>query len=133
MAFSSISFLYYFLPVVLLLYFMVPFKANNFVLLISSLFFYFYGEPVYLFLMVAVSFTGYIHGLWINRSRNGRYAKISLISSVLTCLAPLLFFKYTDFAIKKYQQIVRTGYTPDKNRSAYRHKLFYLSDSVLYD
>jgi len=105
MAFSSISFLYYFLPVVLLLYFMVPFKAKNFVLLISSLFFYFYGEPVYLFLMVAVSFTGYIHGLWINRSRNGRYAKISLISSVLTCLAPLLFFKYTDFAIKNINKL----------------------------
>ena len=100
MVFSSISFLYYFLPLVLLLYFLAPRRAKNLVLLISSLFFYFCGEPVYLFLMIAVTFSGYLHGLWINRAKDGRYAKVSLISSIFFGVAPLLFFKYTDFAIK---------------------------------
>ena len=49
MVFSSITFLYYFLPIVLLIYFIVPSKFRNLVLLISSLFFYFYGEPRYIF------------------------------------------------------------------------------------
>ncbi|HEY8421503.1 MAG TPA: MBOAT family O-acyltransferase [Thermoclostridium sp.] len=100
MVFSSINFLYYFLPVVFLLYFTVPSRAKNLVLLVSSLFFYFYGEPVYLILMIAVSFSGYLHGLWINRAKDGRYAKLSLISSLFFGLAPLLYFKYTDFLIK---------------------------------
>lgn len=100
MVFSSISFLCYFLPVVLLLYFIVPLRAKNIVLLISSLFFYFYGEPVYLLLMISVSYSGYVHGLWINRAIGGRYAKFSLISSIFFGVSPLLFFKYTDFAIK---------------------------------
>ena len=55
MLFSSISFLYYFLPAVLVLYFLVPFKFKNLVLLAASLFFYFYGEPVYVILMVVSS------------------------------------------------------------------------------
>jgi len=100
MVFSSINFLFYFLPVVLLLYFTVPFKVKNLVLLISSLFFYFYGEPVYLVLMIAVSLSGYLHGLWINKAKNGRYAIFSLISSLFFGLAPLLYFKYTDFIIR---------------------------------
>ncbi|NLX76022.1 MAG: MBOAT family protein [Clostridiaceae bacterium] len=99
MVFSSISFLYYFLPAVLLVYFMVPRRAKNLVLLVSSLFFYFCGEPVYLLLMIAVTLSGYLHGLWINRAKNGRYAKLSLISSIFFITAPLLFFKYTGFAI----------------------------------
>lgn len=105
MVFSSISFLYYFLPVVLLAYFMVPCRIKNLVLLISSLFFYFYGEPVYLLLMVAVSLAGYLHGLWINKAKNGRYAKLSLISSVFFCVSPLLFFKYTNFVIKNINSV----------------------------
>jgi len=105
MVFSSISFLYYFLPVVLLFYFIVPFKSKNLVLLVSSLIFYFCGEPVYLFLMLAVSLSGYLHGLWINRAKNGRYAKISLISSVFSCVAPLLVFKYADFVSENINRL----------------------------
>ena len=51
MLFSSVEFLYYFLPVTLILYFAVPFKLKNLVLLVASLFFYFYGEPIYMLMM----------------------------------------------------------------------------------
>ena len=59
--------------------------------------FYFCGEPVYLFLMIAVTFSGYLHGLWINRAKDGRYAKV-LSPPFLVCTFAV--FKYTDFAIK---------------------------------
>ena len=65
--FSSISFLFYFLPIVLILYFAVPFKLKNLVLLLSSLFFYFYGEPIYGFLMIGTILSAYIHGLLIGK------------------------------------------------------------------
>ena len=97
MVFSSITFLYYFLPLVLVLYFLAPYKFKNFVLLSSSLLFYFYGEPVYTVLLVISCVSGYLHGLWIERAKKGRYAKVSLISSVITSVGGLVFFKYTDF------------------------------------
>lgn len=59
MLFSSISFLYYFLPIVILLYFLVPFKFKNFILLLTSLFFYAWGEPVYVIAMIVVSLIGW--------------------------------------------------------------------------
>ena len=82
MLFSSISFLYYFLPVVLILYFIVPFKFKNFVLLIASLFFYFYGEPIYTLLMLATTISSYIHGLLIGYFRDTKWGKVFLVSSV---------------------------------------------------
>ena len=69
MLFSSIPFLYYFLPLVIALYFIVPFKVKNLVLLIFSLFFYFYGEPVYVLLMLASCLSSYVHGLLIGKTR----------------------------------------------------------------
>lgn len=99
MLFSSISFIYYFLPIVIMLYFLVPFKFKNFVLLISSLFFYFYGEPLYTILMIVSCFSGYLHGLWIDKSRKSRYAKLPLICSIAFSIGILLYFKYADFLI----------------------------------
>jgi alginate O-acetyltransferase complex protein AlgI len=99
MLFSSISFLYYFLPAVLILYFLSPWKMKNIVLLVASLIFYFCGEPAYSVLMVASIISGYLHGLWIDRARGSRYAKIPLISSVVFSIGLLMFFKYTDFFI----------------------------------
>ncbi|WP_313165203.1 MBOAT family O-acyltransferase [Sedimentibacter sp.] len=100
MLFSSISFIYYFLPMVLLLYFLVPFRFKNLILLVSSLFFYFYGEPIYSILMIASSLSGYLHGLWINKTRKSRYAKIPLICSIAFSIGILLYFKYADFFIE---------------------------------
>ncbi len=105
MLFSSISFLYYFLPVVIILYFLVPFKCKNLVLLLASLFFYFYGEPVYVFLMIASTVSAYIHGLLIGKFEGTKWAKVFMISSVSIGLSALLFFKYTDFFIGNVNSI----------------------------
>ena len=108
MLFSSISFLYYFLPAVLVLYFLVPFKFKNLVLLAASLFFYFYGEPVYVVLMVVSSLSAYIHGLLIDRLRATKWSKVFAVSSVIVGLSGLLFFKYTDFFITNTNSIFGT-------------------------
>ena len=100
MLFSSVSFLYYFLPVTLALYFLMPARFRNLVLLTASLFFYFYGEPVYLAVMVFSILAGYLHGLWIYGFRSKRLRKLPLVSSVVFLLGNLLFFKYSDFFIK---------------------------------
>ena len=99
MLFSSISFLYYFLPLVLIFYFIVPFRFKNAVLLLFSLIFYFYGEPVYTFLMLGSTLSAYIHGLLIHKYRDTKLSKVFLWSSVTTSLLALGFFKYADFFI----------------------------------
>lgn len=98
MLFSSLTFLFMFLPVVLTGYYLLPAKAKNIWLLLSSLFFYFYGEPKYLFLMLSVIFISYIFGLLIEKFK-GTKRKIALAANVVLCLLALLFFKYTDFFI----------------------------------
>ena len=97
MVFSSISFLYYFLPAVLAVYFLVPWKWKNGVLLIASLFFYGWGEPKLLALMVFTIVLFYICGLAIARSekRKKLWLSISVVISVLL----LGLFKYADFFI----------------------------------
>ena len=67
MIFSSITFLFYFLPIVLLIYYLSPKKYKNIVLLISSLIFYFYGEPKYTLLMIFSIVSTYIFGILINK------------------------------------------------------------------
>ena len=99
MLFSSIPFLYYFLPVVFALYFALPKKLRNLVLLVSSLFFYFYGEPKYIVLLVFSSLMDYTISLIINRNRGKKAAKRALMCSVTVNLLILLFFKYSDFII----------------------------------
>lgn len=100
MLFSSIPFLYYFLPVVLLLYFLAPKKLKNSVLLLFSLFFYGWGEPRYVVWMVLAIFAGYGFGLLIARFRHKpKLAKLLLILSVSSSLAMLGYFKYADFFI----------------------------------
>ena len=105
MVFSSISFLYYFLAVFLGLYFIVPKKFKNSILLVSSLLFYFYGEPSYILIMLLSIVSGYLHGLWIDYKRNTPSAKVALISSIVVSGGFLLFFKYTNFFIKNINQI----------------------------
>ena len=99
MLFSSVTFLYFFLPTVLALYFLAPRRCKNAVLLIASLVFYAYGEPRLVALMLASVLSGYVHGLLIERFRGTRAGKAFLISSVCFSLAPLLVFKYADFFI----------------------------------
>lgn len=114
MLFSSISFLYYFLPAVMILYFIVPFKFKNLILLVASLFFYFYGEPIYVILMVVSTLSAYIHGLLIGKFEGTKWAKVFMISSVAVGLAGLLFFKYTDFFIGNVNSIFNSNIEPLK-------------------
>lgn len=102
MVFSSLLFLFLFLPVVLVLYFAVPRRFRNGVLLTVSLFFYAWGEPVYVLLMIATILIDWVHGLLIERFQNrgdGRKAKIAVVSAIIINLGMLAFFKYTDFFI----------------------------------
>ena len=108
MLFSSISFLYLFLPV-LLVYYVVPRSWRNHVLLIASVFFYFVGEPVYVLLLVVSSLSDFFHSLYIESHRGTRGAKIALISSIAINLGMLGFFKYTDFLIGAVNGLLGTA------------------------
>ena len=110
MLFSGATFLYAFLPVVLLLYAIAPgVKAKNYVLLIASLVFYFFGEPVYVLLLVFSSISDWLHSVYIEKHRGERKAKIALISSIVINLGMLGFFKYTDFLIGTVNAILGTS------------------------
>ena len=97
MVFSSITFLFYFLPIVLVIYYLVPFKAKNIILMISSLIFYFYGEPIYTLLMIFSIIYSYIFGLLIDKYRNK--SKIFLGCFLSISLGMLIYFKYFNFLI----------------------------------
>jgi len=105
MLFSGIPFLFYFLPIVLIIYFIVPHKAKNIVLLISSLFFYGWGESKYVFLMLFIIAIGYILGLLIEKYRKQKSGKIFLTLAVLTDVAVLGYFKYADFFIDNFNAV----------------------------
>ena len=99
MLFSSIPFLYYFLPLTLLCYFLAPRRAKNAVLLFFSLIFYAWGEPKYVLFMVASILQGYLFGRLVEkyRTKNPRRSKLFLTASVLFSLLLLGYCKYTDF------------------------------------
>ena len=105
MLFSSIPFLYYFLPCVLLLYFLAPKKLKNAVLLLSSLVFYAWGEPIYVLLMISSVVSGYILGLLIEKFRAKPLGSVFLIASVVISLGLLVYFKYADFFIANFNAV----------------------------
>lgn len=105
MLFSSISFLYYFLPVTVLLYFLVPRKLKNAVLLLSSLVFYGWGEPKYLILMVFTIGQGYVFGRMMEGSAEARKKKLLLGASCLVCLGLLAYFKYAGFFLESFHAV----------------------------
>lgn len=98
MIFSSIPFLYYFLPLALLLCYLVPSRARNAFLLLASLVFYAWGEPKYLPVMAAATALGYGFGLATQRFR--RFRKPLLVLSIVSSLGFLLYFKYADFFLE---------------------------------
>lgn len=100
MLFSSIVFLFTFLPVVLILYYLLPVRFRNVILLLASLVFYAWGEPVYLFLMLLSILFNYFSGLDIARNlQDKRAAKRSLVFNLIINLAVLGFFKYEGFVL----------------------------------
>lgn len=106
MLFSSIPFLFYFLPCVLILYLIAPKCLKNTVLLLSSLVFYAWGEPRYVIWMLLAITLGYIFGLLIERFKEKkRISKLFMILSVASSLAMLGYFKYVDFFIGNFNAI----------------------------
>lgn len=106
MLFSSIPFLFYFLPCVLILYLITPKCLKNTVLLLSSLVFYAWGEPRYVIWMLLAITLGYIFGLLIERFKEKkRISKLFMILSVASSLAMLGYFKYVDFFIGNFNAI----------------------------
>lgn len=105
MLFSSISFLYYFLPGVLLVYFLMPWKGKNAVLLLASLIFYGWGEPKLLGLMVFTILLFYCCGLAIGAAREQKSKRLWLTVSVVISLLLLGLFKYADFFISSFNAV----------------------------
>lgn len=123
MVFSSLTFLFLFLPAVLLVYYCVPSFQNkakaygffsshvlrNLVLFLFSLLFYAWGEPVYVVLMIFSTLVDYFHGMMVDRFRGTKKAKIALISSVVINLGLLCVFKYSDFVIANINALLGTS------------------------
>ena len=105
MLFSSIPFLYYFLTAVILLYAVMPKKLKNYVLLFSSLFFYGWGGPSYLILMITSIILGYIYGLLIEKTKGTKASKGFVILSIVTSIGFLGYFKYADFFIENFNAV----------------------------
>ena len=105
MLFSSIPFLYYFLPAVLIVYFAVPKTLKNAVLLLSSLIFYGWGEPKYVVLMIATIAAFYFCGLGIGSAKSGKTKKIWLIASIIIGIVLLTVFKYADFFLQSFAAV----------------------------
>ncbi len=108
MVFSSISFLYYFLPITLLLYFIVPKKIKNFVLLLASLFFYFYGEPRYIIVLIFSCIFNYYYGKWMEKTTNP-LRKYLLIINLVINFGILFYFKYFNFFLDNINHLFNTN------------------------
>ncbi|MFR8548138.1 MAG: MBOAT family O-acyltransferase [Lachnospiraceae bacterium] len=113
MIFSSLLFLFRFLPAVLIVYYIVPRSIRNLVLLLFSLLFYAWGEPVYILLMLVSILVSYAGGIVVDgqkkKGNEGR-AKAALIVSSVISLSLLGFFKYADFAINTVNGLTGAGF-----------------------
>ncbi len=110
MLFSSIPFLYYFLPIVMIVYFALPkIYLKNTWLFFASMFFYAWGEPKHAVLMLAAITFGYVYGLLIEKFRGTKWSKFFLILAVLTYVGMFGYFKYTDFFIENINAL--TGFS----------------------
>lgn len=96
MIFSSISFLFFFLPILLLIYYIFPCKYRNYILLIFSLIFYYFGEKEYVILLILSCFINYLFGLLISKYKN----KLFLILGITINLGILVYYKYTNFLLQ---------------------------------
>ena len=104
MLFSSIPFLYYFLPITLILYYVVPKSVKNVVILLASLVFYGWGEPSYVFLMAGSIVMGYIAGILLEKIKKTPLKKVVLITALVISLGLLAYFKYANFFIVNFNK-----------------------------
>lgn len=113
MVFSCIPFLFFFLPLCLILYYAVPFSWKNGILLIFSLIFYAWGEPLYILLMLFSTALDYTNGRLMERFGTTRGRRIFfLCCSICINLSILAFFKYADFAILTINGLLGTQFAP---------------------
>ena len=107
MVFSSLTFLFLFLPITLLIYYIVPGRFKNFVALLASIFFYAWGEPVYVFLMVLSILFNYFSGIDIENNWDVHgLARRKLIFAVVVNVLILTFFKYYGFLIESFNAVM---------------------------
>ena len=114
MVFSSLLFLFRFLPVFLLCYFLAPGKFRNGILFFGSLIFYGWGEPVYITLLLFSTLVDFYHGKLVDQMKTkgkSRAAKCVVASSVAVNMALLIVFKYTDFLIGSFNSLSGAGLT----------------------
>lgn len=115
MLFSSIPFLFYFLPFALVLYAVTPKRLKNAVLVLESVIFYAWGEPKYILLMVTTVFAGYGFGLLMEyRKKKGQGSLDVFVLSVICVLASLGYFKYTGFILESVNKVAKTAITIPK-------------------
>ncbi len=114
MLFSSLTFLFTFLPLVLLVYHLSKDKYKNYILLFFSLFFYSWGEPKYIVIMLLSILVNYYFAIFIDKIKNRFYSKLLLIACVVFNLALLFVFKYLDFFIININHIFSMSF-PLKN------------------
>lgn len=108
MIFSSLTFLFVFLPIILVIYFFSPKKIRNLILFIGSLVFYAWGEPIYITIMLFSTVFDYVNGLLIEKykiEKSNSKAKMILINSIVINLGILCFFKYSNFFIENINNI----------------------------
>lgn len=109
MVFSSLLFLFLFLPAVLALYYVSPWRIKNLILFLSSLIFYAWGEPVYIVIMLLSTITDYSFGLLLSRPKlTAVQRKWIVVSSVIINLGLLSYFKYADFLIQNINGLLGT-------------------------
>lgn len=112
MLFSSISFLYIFLPLVILLYFSVKKEFRNFILLFASIIFYGMSNVKYLVLLFLVILINYFGSLLVNKAKKNFAQKLILFTTVLLNLSVLIYFKYFNFIIENICFIKGIDFTP---------------------
>ncbi len=106
MVFSSVIFMFMYLPVVLLVYYIAPWKWRNIWLFVVNMLFYGWGEPVYIILMVICITINYINGILIDKYRDdNRKARLILVINVVINIGMLVFFKYIDLIISTLSMI----------------------------
>ncbi len=105
MSFSSIHFIFYFLPIFLLLYYLIPGKWKDVVLVTGSLLFYAWGNPIYIILMLLSMFFNWLMGIDIEKAETSKQKKASLVFAVIINLFILCFFKYFGFLLQNLNHL----------------------------
>lgn len=108
MLFSSMTFVFMFLPIVCATYLLARKELQNYILLIASILFYAWGEPRYLAIMILTILVNYIGANYISRSHNAMHRKLLLIATIVVDLSFLFYFKYFNFVMDNINQLFHT-------------------------